>query len=112
MLETLAPSGGNECSIRRCNSASIRHLPEALITQLMVGGILVILVGEAIWQVHKTPATQHNINKHPNFVFALLQRQTRPCKATFIQHEVTSWPPSGNASALWLIIEQSVYLGW
>jgi protein-L-isoaspartate(D-aspartate) O-methyltransferase len=55
-------------------SASTRQLPEELITQLKVGGTLVIPIGEAIWQVHKTSATQYNINKYPGFVFVPLQR--------------------------------------
>jgi len=55
-------------------SASIAQLPEEIITQLAVGGTLVIPIGEAIWQVHKISATQHSINKYPGFVFVPLQR--------------------------------------
>ncbi len=55
-------------------SASIEQLPEEIIIQLAVGGILVIPIREAIWQVHKTSATQHSIHKYPGFVFVPLQR--------------------------------------
>ncbi len=55
-------------------SASARQLPEEIITQLAVGGTLVIPIGEVIWQINKTSATQHSINKYPGFVFVLLQR--------------------------------------
>lgn len=40
-------------------SASARQLPEEIITQLAVGGTLVIPIEEAIWQINKTSATQH-----------------------------------------------------
>jgi protein-L-isoaspartate(D-aspartate) O-methyltransferase len=55
-------------------SASIAQLPEEIITQLTVGGTLVIPIGEAIWQVCKISATQHSIDKYPGFVFVPLQR--------------------------------------
>lgn len=55
-------------------SASIAQLPEEIITQLAVGGTLVIPIGEAIWQVHKISATQHSTNKYPGFLFVPLQK--------------------------------------
>ena len=55
-------------------SASTGQLPEAVITQLAVGGTLVIPIGEVVWQVNKISATQHSISKYVGFVFVTLQR--------------------------------------
>ena len=55
-------------------SASSPQVPQELLAQLEVGGVLVLSVKETIWQVHKASITQHSVNKYPGFRFVPLQK--------------------------------------
>lgn len=54
-------------------SASATDIPDTLLLQLRVGGILVIPIQEAIWQIRKLSDAQTDIRKYPGFVFVPLQ---------------------------------------
>ncbi len=53
-------------------SAGIGRLPESLVRQLRVGGILVIPVAGALWQVRKIGNTETEIRKIEGFAFVPL----------------------------------------
>jgi protein-L-isoaspartate(D-aspartate) O-methyltransferase len=59
-------------------SASATAIPDTLLLQLRVGGILVIPIQEAIWQIKKLSDTQIDIRKYPGFVFVPLQACKNP----------------------------------
>lgn len=54
-------------------SASAKNIPHELLSQLQVGGILVIPIQKAIWQVKKLSGATTDIRKYPGFVFVSLQ---------------------------------------
>jgi protein-L-isoaspartate(D-aspartate) O-methyltransferase len=54
-------------------SASATDIPDALLLQLRVGGILVIPIQEAIRQIRKLSDTQIDTHEYPGFVFVPLQ---------------------------------------
>lgn len=53
-------------------SASARELPEGLISQLVVGGKLVIPVGGTIWEITRTHESGYSQVAHPGFKFVPL----------------------------------------
>lgn len=53
-------------------SASATEIPDMLLLQLRVGGVLVIPIQKAIWQIRKLSDTQTDIHKYPGFVFVPL----------------------------------------
>lgn len=53
-------------------SASATDLPDALVTQLAIGGILVIPVQNALWQVQKNTDQDVSVMKYPGFSFVPL----------------------------------------
>jgi protein-L-isoaspartate(D-aspartate) O-methyltransferase len=54
-------------------SASAADIPHSLLSQLRIGGILVIPIQTAIWQIRKLSDTQIDVHKYPGFVFVPLQ---------------------------------------
>jgi len=53
-------------------SATARKVPETLLTQLKNGGIMVLPVGEAVWQIYKKKESDVEIKKFPGFLFVPL----------------------------------------
>lgn len=53
-------------------SAGARRLPQAFVSQLKVGGILVIPIAGALWQVRKTGNAETEIRKIEGFAFVPL----------------------------------------
>ena len=54
-------------------SAGSSEVPEELMAQLSIGGILVIPIRKAIWQVKKLSETESTVHQYPGFVFVPLQ---------------------------------------
>lgn len=55
-------------------SAGNTELPQELVEQLKIGGVMVIPVGTAIWKIIKTSETEFETEKHEGFAFVPLIR--------------------------------------
>ena len=56
-------------------NATGSRLPQSLVEELKVGGIMVVPVKEAIWRVEKTSDLDVNIKKYEGFVFVPLREE-------------------------------------
>jgi protein-L-isoaspartate(D-aspartate) O-methyltransferase len=53
-------------------SASAEKIPEALVDQLKIGGVMVASIGNDIWRIEKEADGNLDIEKHPGFAFVPL----------------------------------------
>lgn len=59
-------------------SAGDIHVPEELVKQLKIGGIMVIPIQRAIWKVKRVSDTETNIEKFEGFIFVPLINRQNP----------------------------------